>query len=86
MTWNLVRKKKKEKEKKNFVSEEENNNKEEINLSGNSTHTVMQFCMELKGNISVPLRCGSFSGKTSKKSTCAIMIRIIGTSANQIFL
>ena len=32
------------------------------------------------------LRCGSFSEKTSKKSTCAVMIRIIITFANQMFL
>ena len=35
---------------------------------------------------STTLRCGSFSKKTSKKSTCAVMIRIIVTFANQRFL
>ena len=35
---------------------------------------------------STALRCGSFSEKTSKKSTCAVIIRIIITFANQIFL
>ena len=35
---------------------------------------------------STALRCGSFLEKILKKSTCAIMIRIIVTFANQIFL
>ena len=35
---------------------------------------------------STALRCDSFSKKISKKITCAIMIRIIITFANQIFL
>ena len=35
---------------------------------------------------STALRCGSFSEKISKKSPSAIMIRIIVTFANQIFL
>ena len=35
---------------------------------------------------STVLRCGSFSEKTSKKSTCAVIIRIIITFANQISL
>ena len=35
---------------------------------------------------SMALRCGSFSEKTLKKSTCAVMIRIIITFGNQIFL
>ena len=30
------------------------------------------------------LRCGSFSEKTLKKSTCAVMIRIIITFGNEI--
>ena len=32
---------------------------------------------------STALKCGSFLEKTSKKSTCAVMIRIIITFANQ---
>ena len=35
---------------------------------------------------STALRCGPFSKKIFKKSTCAIMIRIIATFANQILL
>ena len=35
---------------------------------------------------STALRCGSFSEKSLKKSTCAVMIRIIITFRNQIFL
>ena len=35
---------------------------------------------------SAALRCRSFSEKTSKECTCAVMIRIITTFANQIFL
>ena len=40
----------------------------------------------LDGGFSTALRCGSFSKKTSKKSTSAIMIRINVTFANQILL
>ena len=36
--------------------------------------------------ISAALRCEPFSEKTLKKSTCAVMIRIIITQGNQIFL
>ena len=36
--------------------------------------------------LSTALRCRSFSKKTSKKSTYAVMVRIIITFANQIFL
>ena len=35
---------------------------------------------------STALRCGSFSGKKIKKGTSAVMIRIIITFGNQIFL
>ena len=35
---------------------------------------------------STALRCGSFSEKSSKKNTCAVMIRIIITFGNHIFL
>ena len=35
---------------------------------------------------STALRCVSFSGKSLKKSTCAVMIRIIITFGNQIIL
>ena len=35
---------------------------------------------------STALKCRSFSEKSSKNSTCAVMIRIIITFANQIFL
>ena len=35
---------------------------------------------------STAIRCGSFSKKILKKNTCAIMIRIIVTFTNQIFL
>ena len=35
---------------------------------------------------STALKCGSFSKKTSKESTCAVMIRIIVSFAHQIFL
>ena len=35
---------------------------------------------------STPLRCGLFSEKTLKKSSCTIMVRIIITFRNQIFL
>ena len=42
--------------------------------------------MKNKYNHSTALKCGSFSEKTSKKSNCALMIRIIITFANQVFL
>ena len=35
---------------------------------------------------SMTLRCGSFLEKTSKKSTCAFITRIMITFSNQIFL
>ena len=35
---------------------------------------------------STALRCGSFLKKISKKSTCAVMVKIIITFSNQIFL
>ena len=41
---------------------------------------------QLTEKISTSLRCGSFSEKIWKKSTCAVMIRITVTFANQILL
>ena len=35
---------------------------------------------------SMALRCRSFSKKTLKRSTCTVLIRIIITFGNQIFL
>ena len=43
-------------------------------------------CKMLDIMCSTALRCGSFSEKTLKKSTCAVMIRIIITFGDQIFL
>ena len=40
----------------------------------------------LKSPFRLGLRCGPFSEKTLKKSTCIIMIRMIITFGNQIFL
>ena len=44
------------------------------------------YIIKIFSYFSTALRCGSFSEKTSKKSTCAVMIRIIITYANEVFL
>ena len=57
----------------------------EIKSGKNTTLQRLVSGMELF-LYSTALRCGSFSEKALKKSTCAVMIRIIITFENQIFL
>ena len=53
--------------------------------------TFVDMLLFMKNDIFLELdhtttfRCESFSEKTSEKSTCAVMVRIIITFANQTF-
>ena len=56
-----------------------------------SLHVFAGVCVWVGGWVggcvcSTALRCRFFTEKTLKKSTCAVMIRIIITLGNQIFL